>query len=170
MAQIPTAKCSTCGKRHPANELELSFFRPDPVVAIPRKERKKRATETDDFCDIELKRFFVRGVIPLNVEGRDRPYRIGAWVELDKKSFKRVIALWRDPDQGKQPPFSGQLVNAIPSLPNTCGIKIKLQLTNERSRPDILVAEKTHPLFREQSTGITDHRAHEYTELSRTAV
>jgi len=107
-------------------------------------------------------RFFIRAVLPLRVVDWDNPYRIGIWVELDRVAYARVLELWDDPSQSKEPSLHAKLANDIPSFPSTCGMPVRLQLTGPKTRPDVLVPAGDHPLHREQCLGITSHRANEY--------
>ncbi len=155
-------KCSKCGKVHSRNELELTFKRPDAVVALSEGQRRSEVKESDDLCAIRLERFFIRAVLPLPVKEWEDPYRIGIWVELEQRAFDRVLQLWEDPAQDKEPSFDAVLANDIPSFPSTCGLRVRLKLTSPKTRPDVLVPESQHPLHREQYLGITAHRANEY--------
>ena len=159
-----TFTCPQCGQEHHRGELELSYKRPDVVNAMPSEQRAAEVSENDDGCRTKDGRFFIRGGIPLDIAGRDQPYRIGAWVELDQASFERVAGLWSDPNQGDEPAFPAKLANNIRLLPSTLGLPVQLKLTGETSRPDILVPASSHPLHHEQCTGISGHRAFEYSE------
>jgi hypothetical protein len=155
-------QCSQCGELHSRSELELTFKRPDAIVALSDERRKVDAKETEDLCAIWPDRFFIRGVLPLQVSGRHDPYRIGIWVEVEHCAFDRVRELWDSADQDQEPAFFANIANAIPSLPATFGLPVMLKLTGPTSRPDVLIPESTHPLHREQCAGISVHRAHEY--------
>lgn len=157
--------CSQCGRMHSRDEMELSFKGPDIVAALPDAQRKSEVRETNDLCAIRNDHFYVRGVIPLPVAGWGKPYRIGAWVEVERAAFDRIRELWDAADQETEPPFVAQLANNIPSLPSTLDLSVQLQLIGPTIRPDILVPESKHPLHREQCQGITAHRAHEYSSL-----
>jgi hypothetical protein len=155
-------KCEQCGKEHPRNALELIYKRPDDIHEMPVEQREQDVKETDDQCRTRDGRYFIRGVIPLNVEGREQPYRIGAWAEVDKQTYVRVSELWDDPDQAREPPLPARLANNIFSQRPTLNMPVNLQLTGATSRPDILIPECAHPLHREQCLGITEHRVYEY--------
>ena len=164
------AVCSVCGERHPLEHIELVLHRPDVIAALSKGERSDRCKESDDLCAVwgqgdEAHRYFVRGVLPLPVGGRDAPYRIGAWVEIDEAAFQRIVELWKEPDQSQEPPFRAILANAIPMHESTLGLEVRLQLTGPTSRPDIFVLDACHTIHREQTEGISEHRAYEYTRL-----
>lgn len=124
-------------------------------------ERDRTVKETDDLASINWERYFVRAVLPLAVEGRGRPYRIGAWVEVEEKIFERIRALWSEAEQAQEPPFPAKLANDIPPF-NACGLEVKLQLAGPTTRPSIVVPPSEHPLHYEQCHGISEHRAAEY--------
>ena len=161
-----TCHCEVCGTEHPLEELELTFRRPDAVFQMPADRRARDVEESDDVCRIlSENRWFVRGVLPIPVAGRDVPYRIGLWVEIDEAAWQRVDARWDDPQQADEPALPARLANVVPLLPDTLGLDAALRLTGPKSRPDVFVADPTHPLAREQAAGIPTHRAYEYTSL-----
>jgi hypothetical protein len=163
-----SATCAVCGKRHPIAESELFFQRPDPIWGLSKSERPKRCKESDDLCVLwgeegKRDRHFVRAVLPLPVSGRDRPYRIGVWVETTKKDFRRILDLWSAADQAEEPPFKVRLANQLPVEGKSLGLVVHLQLAGPTERPAVVIPESKHSLYREQSRGITPHRAYEYT-------
>lgn len=157
--------CADCGQDHPLEELDLTFRRPDDVVRLSRKEREETVRENDDLCVLGGNRFFIRALLPLPVEGRDQVYNIGIWVEADQADFERVYELWSDPGQASEPPCGVKIANSIPSLSNTLGLAGALQLTGLTTRPTVLIQQSKHQLYSEQLSGITAHRAHEYSAL-----
>ena len=50
----------------------------------------------------------------------------------------------------------------IPSLPLTLGLQVAMRLTGPTTRPEFHLADAGHPIYREQTVGITAHRIHEY--------
>jgi hypothetical protein len=157
--------CAQCGEEHPLNELELSFRRPDAVVEISGPDRASRVQESNDLCVIDGSRFFVRAVLPLPVESRDRPYNLGLWSEVDRTTFERIYQLWSEPTQVRESPFPARLANALPNHRDTLRLSATLCLTGPTTRPRLVLEATAHTLFTEQSLGITEHRAHEYSSL-----
>jgi hypothetical protein len=162
-----TLRCSVCGEYHLASETELFFRRPDAIISLTEDERTTRCKESDDLCVIKWERYFVRGVIPIKVEGREVNYCIGAWVEVSETDFKRIVALWQDPNQEMEPPFNGKLANSIPISRNSFGLNVELRLVSPTKRCEIYILDKQCELFGEQSAGISEHRAFEYTGVGR---
>jgi hypothetical protein len=158
-------RCSVCGVEHPRSELEWYFVRPDPVVAIPKRQRGKRCKENDDLCAIDSKRYFVRGVLPLPVEGWDHSYQIGIWVEVKLNDFRTIVEHWTDEGQSSMPPFEGTLANDISLHEDTLGLEVRVALTGPTTRPEIYIVDTRHDLYHEQNNGISSHRAYEYSSL-----
>lgn len=145
--------------------MELSFRRPDDAASLTQEERERTVQENNDLSIIAGKRFFIRGVLPLKVDAREHVYNIGLWVELNKTDFERVYELWEEPNQSKEPPFEARIANSIPTLPDTICLTVVLQLTGAASRPQVFVSPSSHPLYIEQTEGISEHRAYEYSSL-----
>lgn len=158
--------CPQCGQAHSADELELAFRRPDVIAAMDPQQREQTVQESDDICAIQSLRYFVRAVLPLPVATRERRYAIGLWVEVDEPACRRIVELWSDPGQSAEPPFDGRIANSIPTLPSTLDLAVQLRLTGPTTRPEAYLQAQDHPLFAEQSQGISPHRAHEYSVLS----
>ena len=155
-------KCSVCGNDHPLEQLELTFKRPDALAALSDAERESRCKESDDLAHIDHERWFVRGTIPLPVDGRPREYRIGAWAEVDEPAFRTILDLWSEESQNQQPPFSAALANEIPGHVGSVGQSVLVKLVSPTARPDILVADEASSLGVEQLNGISEHRAVQY--------
>ena len=47
---------------------------------------------------LDGERFFLRGLLPMPVNGRSAPYRLGVWAEIPSSIYPRIYALWTDPD------------------------------------------------------------------------
>jgi hypothetical protein len=158
-------KCSQCGEEHSIEDMELTFLRPDDVASLSEEERGCKVQESGDRCIVEDKQFFIRALLPLPVFGREEPYCIGLWVEVEKTAFERIYELWSEPDQASEPPFSAKIANTIPILPNTVGLSAFLYLTGPSTRPNVVLSHEEHTLCIEQKIGITAHRAYEYTSI-----
>ena len=155
-------KCSACREEHPDHELELTFRRPEAIIELPAEDWLTRVKEDADRAAIDGERFFLRGTLPLPVPERGTDYAIGIWVEVASDTFWRVAELWTSEDQADEPPFSATLANQIPSLPPTLGLQVAMRLTGPTTRPEFHLAAVEHPIYREQTAGITPHRIHEY--------
>lgn len=163
--------CSECGEEHPFENIELSFHRPDAIAEIPADERTpERCQESNDLCALwgsaeSEHRYFVRGVIPFAVREQRREYSIGAWAEVDRYSFDRILELWSDSAQSEEPALSGLFANAVPFHESTLGLPVDVQLTGPQTRPRFVLRRSTHLLYLEQTHGISAHQAAQYTSL-----
>src|SRR5580704_9304970 len=151
--------CATCGRSHPKSEIELTFRLPDAIFVLSEAERSNRCHMSSDLHVLDRKRFFVRGLLPLPVHGRDAPYRIGIWAEVDEQTFADIYHLWNESAQAECSPFLGSLANDIPTVPTTLGLPIAIHLTGPKTRPEFFLPNDDHPLGHEQSHGIDSHRA-----------
>jgi len=156
--------CESCGKPHPVTEVELTFKLPDDVYELSEADRESRCRMNSDIVILDEKRFFVRGLVPLKMATRARDYALGMWAEVSEDVFSRIYDLWDDPDQSQEPRMPGALANALPFHPSTVGLAVTIQLTGTKSRPEFFLDPVEHSLFAEQSRGIDEHRAFEYSD------
>lgn len=161
---IPTVSCAICGKVHPLQEAELAYGLPDEIFELDTDTRAKRAYTSPDICVLDDSRRFLRALLPLPVEGRERPYRIGVWVEIDPQQFREIRALWADENQAAHPPFKAVLANEIRRCPGSRGLPLEVHLTGPKTRPECYIVDSTHTLFHQQTGGISEHSALEYSE------
>lgn len=126
--------CASCGKEHPREEIELVFVLPQPIFELDEDQRAKRCDIDTDMCALDRSRFFLRGLLPIPVQGREIPYRIGLWVEVDEPTFGRICRLWNDPSQVSDPLLPAILANDVPLVPSTVGVEIDIRL-NWGDRP-----------------------------------
>ena len=119
--------CAKCGKDHPLEEMELTFRRPDDAASLSPEERSEFLQENDDLCIIRGERFFIRAVLPLPVDSRADPYRIGLWVEVAQSDFERVYELWESEEQLSEPPIPAIVANEISITPGTLGHAAELR-------------------------------------------
>jgi hypothetical protein len=159
-----TVTCATCGKEHPREEIELVFALPQPIFELDEDQRAKRCDIDADMCAIDRSRFFLRGLLPIPVQGREVPYRIGLWAELDEPTFGHIYQLWDDPTQVDEPLLPAVLANDVPLVPSTMGVEIDIRLTGPTTRPDFFLRSTLHPLAIEQHRGVDAHRALEYSD------
>ena len=157
--------CAKCGEDHPLEEMELTFRRPDDAASLSPDERKEFLQENSDLCIIKGERFFIRAVLPLPVDSRAEPYRIGLWVEVSRPHFERVYDLWDSEDQLSEPPIPATVANDIPITAGALGHPAELRLAGPSIRPAVVLKPSDRPIYLEQSLGIDVHRTAEYTAL-----
>ncbi|MFZ2334528.1 MAG: DUF2199 domain-containing protein [Sideroxyarcus sp.] len=163
-------ECSCCGKMVPSEDVELAFRLPDVVAALSQDEQDVRCKSTDDICELDGTRFFVRCTIPIPVHERLYEYSIGAWAEIADADFKKIWALWKDENQADEPAIAGVLANDIPLSKRAFGCSVAVKLTGPNTRPHIIIADEGCSIFQEQKYGISLHRASEYSDITRKGI
>lgn len=160
-------RCPCCEKMVPANDVELTYRKPDPIASMCEDEIESQCKYTNDYyvCDDEY--FYIRCVLPLPVHDTGKDYCLGVWAQVSPNSFNKIWELWDDENQSKEPPMCGLLANDVHLHTGTENTEIEVQLTGLTSRPIITVKDPESSLYQEQQCGITIHRASEYSELCR---
>jgi hypothetical protein len=156
--------CTTCGRTHPISDSELTFGLPDVVFALSEDERDARCKISKEIVALDGVRFFLRGLLPLKVSGRARAYSLGVWAEVSEDVLDRIRELWSDPDQEREPRLSGKLATKVPFHSDTVDLLVGVQLTGPKTRPQFFLEPVKHSLYFEQSRGIDEHRAIEYSD------
>src|ERR1700737_4216874 len=129
-----TVTCSACGKVHPIEDSELVFHLPDVIHGLAADERDARCDIHAEVCVLDRERFFLRGLLPIPVSGRSKPYNIGVWAEVSLETYRRIYERWDDPDQRDEPRLSGTLANDVPLQGrDTLGVEISLQMIGQKS-------------------------------------
>jgi hypothetical protein len=153
--------CSTCGQWHAGLPLDWAFNSPTDWERIAEGERTKRGFLNSDFCTIDGREFFVRGVIAIPIVGSKEFFMWGVWTKLSKPHFDLMVELWNDPKIVEEPPYPGWLSNDIPIYPSTLNLKIRVQSKDVKNRPFFELEQTENQLAVEQRVGITHERAEE---------
>lgn len=168
-------KCTGCGEVHDFENMEPAFEFPDEMSSMSEDKRKQRCVYTSDICVIDECKYLVRGVVNMTVLEEKRKWGIGAWAQVSEKDLFRYKELWRDENQGQEPPFKATFANTMPidDYAQTLGLSCLVQLTDPASRPNIILTDMTHDLAREQRDGISTakvyHLFHRFMEGFRRA-
>lgn len=136
---------------------------PDLLFFLSDSERARRCHIGVDFCTLDDARFFVRGSLPLPVQGTDVPYRISLWAEVDKATFDTLSS----PD-GNRPRVSlmtGALANHVALAPAALGLAVTIR-PGPSAHPEFFLQQVAHFLREEQSHGVTAHRALQYSNAA----
>jgi len=158
--------CGICGEYHSGLPLDIAFKAPFHWEQIPESERSNRGNLTPDFCRIDDRDFFVRGLIPIPILESDQFFMWGAWTSLSHKNISRFIELWHDVKIVDEPPYFGWLANKLPGYPDTLNLKTNVQSKNVKWRPYITLEPTDHPLALEQRNGITYARVQQIAALT----
>ena len=137
-------------------ELEPAFGRPDAVFAVPEEQRPARLTQSDDFVSIDGQVFFIRGVAPIPVKGRESPYSWGFWVKVSKAHFEEYQRFYSVDPPVDHPGFSGTIANQTSLVAPTLGLPVHVHLGQGKHRPGLMLLDETHPFSRQQGAGVTE--------------
>jgi hypothetical protein len=157
--------CSSCGEWHQGLPLDWAFDSPLYWHEIPESQRPNRGKLNEDFCCIDDKHFFVRGIIDIPIIGTEKHLMWGVWVSLSQKNFERIISVWNDPTIVQEPPYFGWLSNRISIYPDTLNLKTNVSSRDVNCSPFIQLEPTDHPLAIEQRSGITLSRVSEIASL-----
>lgn len=162
MTELEGFQCHTCGKWH--DGLPVDYAYDAPFYWSESLKTDWDSFLNADFCVIQKRGYFVRGLIEVPIIGVDRPFRWGVWVFLSKTNFDKMVALWNDPKLLDEPAYFGWLSNSIRIYPETLNLKTNIQSRSAEERPQILLEPNDHPLAVEQRVGITRERVREIAE------
>jgi hypothetical protein len=143
----------------------VGFNKPDALLEIPKEQWQDRCwgSDSDDMCQIDCQRCFIRCWLPLPVIGRANPFGWGVWVEISQPDLRIYWEHFTDPDQGRLEPFAGCIANGIVSYPDgTLGVAVSAQPIDDRTRPVVTVLDQDHVLWDEQRSGISQSRAMQF--------
>jgi hypothetical protein len=149
--------CRICGGHHELPEA-LSAGLPEPCDALSPAEREGRVVLGDEICKLDDSRFFLRGNIELPLARDDTHFVWTIWVELERKPFKRALALWMRDARTREPPYPVRLATSLPLYdPPTLGIEAELHSPPVGVRFSVRVTTQ-HPLAAEQRRGADPER------------
>jgi hypothetical protein len=158
--------CSRCGAEHEGLPLDWAF----PAPAYWEGGRSAGDWLTDDLCrwsdDSGAPTYFIRGVLPIAVEGSTDVLAYGVWSSLSERSFERVTELWDDEALVDEPPYFGWLSNRLPGYPDTLRLQVAVVMRAVERRPALVLLPHDHPLVDEQLHGVSRERALEIAELN----
>ncbi len=126
---------------------------------MPRWSKKPKKTFLDeDYCAIDDKDFFVRGIIHLPIIGAAETFRWGVWGSLSRQNFETLQTLKDDADRSKLPSMFSWLSTQIPEYPDTLSLKMYAHIQEPGLRPNFSLELTDHPLAQEYHKGITPER------------
>lgn len=135
-----------------------------PVLNIPQNELEQRVVWSPDQCVIDDRDFYLRGRIPVPVEGLDEPFIWGVWAEVSPKTFLRANELWTTEGRENEPPYTAWLQNEIFPYGDTMNLEVRVHTQPVGRRPHFEIADPEHPLALEQRHGITMARVQQIAE------
>jgi hypothetical protein len=112
----------------------------------------------EDFCAIEGRDFFVRGLIHLPIIGTKETFRWGVWGSLSRDNFEKLLEMDKDPKRVELPAMFSWLSTRIEGYPDTLSLKMYAHIQSLHDRPHFDLEETDHPLTQEYHHGIMPER------------
>jgi hypothetical protein len=166
-------KCSSCDEWHRGPCLDFGFSSPHywDQIAHPGERwdclsaagaRKASGTFLDtDYCAIEGRDFFVRGILHLPILGTAESFRWGVWGSVSRENFERLLEVDGDPERVDLPAMFSWLSSRIQEYPDTLSLKMQVQVQEPGIRPIFRLDRCDHPLAIEFHEGISPERVRE---------
>ena len=166
-------KCGSCEEWHTGPCLDFSTSSPyywskehEKVSRrfnlLPNWSKKHKTTFLDeDYCAIDDKDFFVRGIIHLPIIGAAETFRWGVWGSLSRDNFEKLRQMDDDPKRTELAPMFSWLSTQIPEYPDTLNLKMYTHVQEPGSRPTFSLEPTDHPLSQQYHKGITPERVKE---------
>lgn len=151
------AICGCCGEAITNFPPDLAFQRPDDIWALSPADKEARATDSDDLCDLDNQRFFVRGVLFIPLTDRDELWGLGIWAEVPEEDFLTYLANFED-SEGLES-FEGTVANHLAIFPGALGTRVRLHFGDNTKRPSLSAAAESS-LGQAQLMGMTDAELH----------
>jgi len=147
--------CESCGRVH--GDLEISHRFPDALATMSRWQWRHRVQGDGDDLLLDGRRHFLRGLLPVAVDGASTPYRFGVWAErLDPSLGTREIDGREEAERRLQRGARGLLANDLLFLPeSTLGLEVSVRQRDDGERPEFQLDHDTdHPLAKMQRDGL----------------
>jgi hypothetical protein len=166
-------KCGACEEWHCGPCLDLGYDSPyywgekDKAANVgARPVRVGRLPETflnEDYCAIEDRDFFVRGIVELPIVGTKETFRWGVWGSLSRDNFRILLEMDEKPKRTELPRMFSWLSTQIADYPETLNLKMYAHIQAPGVRPQFELERADHPLSQEYYCGITPERVREIT-------
>jgi hypothetical protein len=163
-------KCGSCEEWHAGPCLDFAHASPCYWTENHRKasrlsgmlpgwsRRREKTFLDEDYCSIEDRDFFVRGLIHLPIIGAAETFRWGVWGSLSRENFETLRSMHDDRKRVDLPPMFSWLSNRIPEYPDTVSLKVYAHIQEPGERPRFRLELTDHPLSQEYHRGITSER------------
>lgn len=125
----------------PKRPLEFGFGAPDDVFALGRAAGD-RVDRTEAMIVLDRRRFFVRCLVPVPVEGYG-DWSVGAWIEIGGDDYLRIADAWDDREAYPALRFRGRLANEgrrEPGLPLPIGAEVEVAVADPDQPPHVVDA------------------------------
>lgn len=152
-------KCGKCDEWHSGPCFDFGYD--EPFYWSGEYAKAGNSFLNADYCSIEDRDFFVRGVIHLPIVGTGETFRWGVWGSLKRENFEKVLQADDDPKTAELEPMFSWLSTKIAEYPDTLNVKMYAHIQGPRTRPHFELEASDHLLSIEYHHGITPERVRE---------
>jgi len=138
--------------------MDVAFGLPDAIFALPEDQRAARAKTHSDFCLLDDKRYFIRGVVYVPVQQLGTNFGWGVWAEVSESVFYRYQDLY-DKDGSDEPPAAGILANT-PSGYTESEQPLEINFGPTDKRPIFKPTQMDSEFYHEQIAGLPVRKWH----------
>ena len=166
-------KCGSCEEWHTGPCLDFGYDSPHywseaheessrvaGLLPIGSKNRSETFLN-EDYCAINDRDFFVRGLVQLPIIGTADNFCWGVWGSLSRENFETLLKEEEDPKRVELPAMFSWLSTQIPECPDTLSLKMYACIQEPGNRPIFELEKTDHPLSLEFHEGITPERVKE---------
>lgn len=166
-------KCGSCDEWHTGPCLDFGYNSPyywldehektsKKASLLPSWSKNHKKTFLDeDYCAIEDRDFFVRGLIHLPIIGAAETLCWGVWGSLSRENFEKLREMENNASRVELPSMFSWLSTKIPEYPDTLNLKMYAHIQEPGTRPNFFLEPSDHPLAQEYHHGITPERVKE---------
>ena len=163
-------KCGSCDEWHTGPCLDFSIDSPYywlkeyEALNVLNPSSSLRECPTfldDDYCAIEGRDYFVRGIIRLPIIGTSEHLCWGVWGSLSHENFHILLKTSEDPIRVELPPMFSWLSSQISEYPETLSLKMYAHVSKPPLCPTFELEPSDHPLAHEYHNGISPERVKE---------
>lgn len=164
-------KCNSCEEWHTGPCLDVTYDSPfywskeheeanrrEALITDFSQERRSGTFLNEDYCAIDDKDFFVRGIIQLPIIGTLESFRWGVWGSVSRENFGTLLRTHDDPKRDELPAMFSWLSTQIPQYEDTLNLKMYAHIQNPDWRPFFELELTGHLLSQEYHKGITPQR------------
>lgn len=169
-------ECGCCGRWFDGLP-DIAYTRPDSWDETAAARSPEANQADDELCIVDGEHFHIRCVLLVPIRGTSQSFGWGVWVGQSEADFdlyaQAIDALAIELMPAAAIPAratAGVLANRLLGYPDTLGLKLKVRWQPDGARPLVEVAPCAHPLFRDQTEGITAARALAFAQLTHRPV
>jgi hypothetical protein len=154
--------CSCCGDSH-SGVYDIAYDHPDPWSHGHRGASGQDHLQiggdwlTSDLCCLDG-HYSIRCTLPIPVIGSGQTFSFGIWVSCSEETIKAYASAWKSDDYSTFHPWSGCLINDLPTFDAEDWILGEADAGDGSLRPTFHVSPETHHIGLLQKTGITFDR------------